>query len=128
LLTDIPYLPDDELEQGLKQAVGHFGTILDIGLNQESTDGWFMGSDYAVIQQDEVKTYPELHHTIPWVIVVNFAMQPSLTCLLRVGIAMKKATLSLDVKKNRQVSCLMHVISMVISKLTVRKRSMVLRK
>lgn len=65
-LTDIPYLPDNEITDGLKEALGHFGHILDIGLHQESIDGWFMGTGYAVIQQDENTQYPELHHTIPW--------------------------------------------------------------
>jgi hypothetical protein len=66
-LLDIPYISDDkELEKGLEKALGRFGTILDIGFNHESLDGWFMGSGYAVIQQDETSEYPELHHTIPW--------------------------------------------------------------
>jgi hypothetical protein len=65
-LTDISYLPDDELEKGFKETLNHFGTILDKGLNQESTDGWFMGSGYTVLQQEENYQHPKLYHTIPW--------------------------------------------------------------
>ncbi|KAI9476606.1 MAG: hypothetical protein EXX96DRAFT_460742, partial [Benjaminiella poitrasii] len=47
-------------------ALSPFGTILDFGLKYETTQGWFMGAGYAVIQQDEGTVYPTLHHTIPW--------------------------------------------------------------
>ncbi|CAO3600988.1 unnamed protein product [Absidia cylindrospora] len=63
-LTDLPIMATDSLLTKLKQALSKFGTILDIGLHHESTMGWFMGSGYAVLQQDDKKTYPTLHHHI----------------------------------------------------------------
>lgn len=65
-LTEIPFLPDQELKKGISDALSHFENILDIGLKYESTQGWFMGTGYAVIQQDAENSYPELHHSSPW--------------------------------------------------------------
>jgi hypothetical protein len=57
---------EDELQKGLQETLSHFGTILDFGLHQETTYGFFMGTGYAVIQQDDNKEYPKLCHTISW--------------------------------------------------------------
>lgn len=65
-LTDIPFLPQEQLLQELSTAIGAFGKILDIGLNYEQSMGWFMGSGYAIIQQQSNVKYPTLHHSITW--------------------------------------------------------------
>ncbi|CAO0796326.1 unnamed protein product [Mucor circinelloides] len=65
-LTDIPFFHKDQLLHDLKEVMGHFGTLLDIGLNYEQPMGWFMGSDYAIIQQLLGEVYPKLSHTITW--------------------------------------------------------------
>jgi hypothetical protein len=64
-LIDLPCLLD-ELQKGLQEALSHFGTILDFGLHQETTYCFFMGTGYAMIQQDNNKKYPKLCHTISW--------------------------------------------------------------
>ncbi|KAK4518210.1 2-oxoisovalerate dehydrogenase subunit alpha, mitochondrial [Mucor velutinosus] len=65
-LTDIPFLPQEQLSQELSTAIGAFGKFLDIGLNYEQSMGWFMGSGYAIIQQQSNVKYPTLHHSITW--------------------------------------------------------------
>jgi rRNA processing protein Gar1 len=60
--TNIPYL-EDELEKSLKEALDHYGIILDIGYSQESTDGWFMSSSYVVLQREE---WPLIIRTSPY--------------------------------------------------------------
>ncbi|GAN11248.1 hypothetical protein MAM1_0515d10807 [Mucor ambiguus] len=65
-LTDIPFLPKDQLLEELSKALGTFGKVLDLGLNYEQYMGWFMGTGYAILQQLPDVNYPTLHHSITW--------------------------------------------------------------
>ncbi|GAN11671.1 hypothetical protein MAM1_0799c11252 [Mucor ambiguus] len=63
-LTDIPFLPQTQLLQELSRAIGIFEIFLDLGLYYEQSMGWFMGSGYAILQQQPNVTYPTPHHSI----------------------------------------------------------------
>jgi hypothetical protein len=63
-LSDIPIIEKAEIISKLTESLSTFGTLLDLGLTYESTMGWFMGSGYAIIQQDDNGSYPTLHHKI----------------------------------------------------------------
>jgi hypothetical protein len=65
-LSDIPLIGTAEVLKTTRETMNHFGEILDIGLNYEADMGWFMGSEYVILQQSPEKTYPTLHYTIPW--------------------------------------------------------------
>lgn len=49
-LSDILFLPKEDIVVGLGNALSHFGNVLDLGLHYERRMGWFMGSGYAVLQ------------------------------------------------------------------------------
>jgi hypothetical protein len=61
-LSDIPIVEKAEIISKLTESSSKFGTLLDLGLTHESTMGWFMGSGYAIIQQDDKHSYPTRHH------------------------------------------------------------------
>ncbi|KAI8063731.1 uncharacterized protein B0P05DRAFT_444901, partial [Gilbertella persicaria] len=65
-LSDIPFLPKDDILSGLTQTLQHYGTVLDVGLKYDATWRVFMGAGYALIQQTPEKSYPQLSHTLTW--------------------------------------------------------------
>lgn len=48
-LTHLPMLPRESVLEGLKKSLAPFGHLLDVGINTETTTGFFMGAGYAVL-------------------------------------------------------------------------------
>jgi hypothetical protein len=47
-LNNLPLLPKNEVMSGLQKSLAVFGVIMGVGINTESTTGFFMDSSYAV--------------------------------------------------------------------------------
>lgn len=67
-LTNIPILPQAEVDEGLTKTLEPFGRILDLCLFKEANGDWFLGRGYVYLEfptKDERKA-KSLTHIIPW--------------------------------------------------------------
>ncbi|KAI8139862.1 hypothetical protein BJV82DRAFT_495570, partial [Fennellomyces sp. T-0311] len=67
-LTNLPLLPQEDLEKGLNTTFAQYGTVLDVGINRNPKTQAYMGNGYATIdiQQKPDTHFQKLDHPIPW--------------------------------------------------------------
>jgi hypothetical protein len=66
-LSNLPFLGEQALLEGLQKSLGRYGEILDVGMLLEATTGTYMCTGYAVLNIVSIdKQYQKFTHLIPW--------------------------------------------------------------